>query len=278
MALPVSRALSLFEGVCKSHKIEPLTWTTEEVFSCESVLLYRMNYSLLLQHPYRPLRLILSTLHCEEYLQSCLYLLPTSHFLEILSMTATTHRFPSSTLLISSLSLLCIWYAPTTVWTQKKPLRQWGSTWTVSRWSAPRFVRFTAWVRTCGRHPWVISFSLYQLLFNSFCLFYQNGVSAWTKKSSFRCFWMMQHPSFLILFYYLLQGTFGFLITPTSSDVSVNGDSFVHFFMSSMWILHSFLPYGILFRHWMWLMRSTGNNRIYSLRRTSICFPFSWYD
>ena len=62
---------------------------------------------------------------------------------------------------------------------------------------------------------------------------------------------MMQHPSFLILFYYLLQGTFGFLITPTSSDVSVNGDSFVHLFMSSMWILHSFLPYGILFRHWM---------------------------
>ncbi|KAK8828197.1 hypothetical protein WA538_002710 [Blastocystis sp. DL] len=101
MALPVSRALSLFEGVCKSHKIEPLTWTTEEVFSCESVLLYRMNYSLLLQHPYRPLRLILSTLHCEEYLQSCLNIVNDCYY------TSIPLLYPPHLIAFTSVYMIC---------------------------------------------------------------------------------------------------------------------------------------------------------------------------
>ena len=66
------RVLSFLESVCKLHKIEPLQWTVEDVFCCENCLLQTMNFCLFLHHPFRPLRHMLSVLHCDEYLQTCL--------------------------------------------------------------------------------------------------------------------------------------------------------------------------------------------------------------
>ena len=72
IGISVTRVLSFLESVCKSHKIVPLQWTVEDVLCCENCLLQTMDFCLLLHHPVRPLRHILSVLHCEEYLQTCL--------------------------------------------------------------------------------------------------------------------------------------------------------------------------------------------------------------
>lgn len=68
-----SRILSYFETVCRNHKIEPVKWEVEDVLKCENVILDELQYSLLVYHPFRPLRHFLSLFHLEEYLQSCTY-------------------------------------------------------------------------------------------------------------------------------------------------------------------------------------------------------------
>ena len=113
MKISVSTTLTMFEMVSKSHKIEPPRWSSEDVFCCENFILQAMDYSLLLQHPYRSLRHIITVLHFEEYMQSCVYVI--SRFLSQCSnivndcyFTALPLVFPPHLIAMTSVYMMCV--------------------------------------------------------------------------------------------------------------------------------------------------------------------------
>ena len=71
VATNVPRVLSSFEGVLKLHKIDPIKWTVDDVLSCESTILSKLDYCLLFFDPFRCLRHFLSLCHLEDCLQAC---------------------------------------------------------------------------------------------------------------------------------------------------------------------------------------------------------------
>ena len=103
IGISVTRVLSFLESVCKSHKIAPLQWTVEEVLCCENCLLQTMDFCLLLHHPVRPLRHILSVLHCEEYLQTCLNIINDCYF------TTIPLLYPPHLIAATTIYMMCIY-------------------------------------------------------------------------------------------------------------------------------------------------------------------------
>lgn len=71
--ITASRVQSYFVAVCKSHNVEPLQWTVEEILKCENLVLDQLNYNLIIFQPFRSLRHLLVLFHLEDFLPSCTY-------------------------------------------------------------------------------------------------------------------------------------------------------------------------------------------------------------
>ena len=107
--ITASRVQSYFVAVCKSHNVEPLQWTVEEILKCENLVLDQLNYNLIIFQPFRSLRHLLVLFHLEDFLPSCTYPLSFPSALENDSFfTFNPLLYPPHLIALTAVYMICI--------------------------------------------------------------------------------------------------------------------------------------------------------------------------